>query len=98
MSNKILLKHPEGKKAVSIDALKYDMVKNSVLNYLHENRGVTQSEIVAAVQKDFKAKKIKFEGSLPWYTEWVKLDLEARKQIKRDTKSTPQTYTAVKKR
>lgn len=27
--------------------------------------------------------KTKFEGSVEWHMEWVKLDLEARKEIRR---------------
>ena len=43
----------------------------------------THSEIVESVTKELKQNKTKFEGSIEWHTEWVKLDLEARKEIKR---------------
>jgi hypothetical protein len=33
--------------------------------------------------QDFKKNKIKFEGSVEWYMESVKLDLEANKFIER---------------
>jgi hypothetical protein len=41
-------------------------------------------------------KKIRFDGSLNWYLEWVKLDLEAQGIIKRIAKTAPQKYLLVK--
>lgn len=42
---------------------------------------------------DFTKKKIVFEGSLEWYLEWVELNLEARKEIKRVSDKSPVKYT-----
>jgi len=39
-----------------------------------------------------KQLKNKFQGSIAWYVEVVKLDLEARKIIKRIPKTKPQLY------
>lgn len=83
MDQKIQLKHPAGKKAVRIDIEKYDLLKNSLINFLRSNGESTHKEIFQAVTIDLKKNKIKFAGSLEWHLEWVKLDLEARKEIKR---------------
>ena len=80
---KIQLKHPAGKKAVSMNLAKYNVLKVSLLNCLKTKGGLTHTEILQSVIKDFKKNKIKFDGSVEWHLEWVKLDLEARKVIKR---------------
>ncbi len=89
METKVQLKHPAGKKAVSMDKIKYEWLKKTVLRCLNNNGQSTHEEICNAVTGDFKKNKIKFEGSIPWHTEWVKLDLEAKKEIKRITGTSP---------
>ena len=83
METKIQLKHPFGKKAVSMDKGKYDTLKKNLLNRLRTKGESTHSEILQTITEDFKNNKTKFEGSIEWHLEWVKLDLEARKEIKR---------------
>jgi hypothetical protein len=83
MDQKIQLIHPAGKKAVSIDKGKYDVLKKAIINYLKTNGKSTHAEILQAIAEDFKKNKTKFEGSVEWHLEWVKLDLEARNEIKR---------------
>jgi RNA:NAD 2'-phosphotransferase (TPT1/KptA family) len=83
MEPKLQLRHPTGKKAVSMDKEKYDTLKKAILSCLKANGDLTHKELQQAVIKDFKKNKIKFEGSVEWHMEWVKLDLEARKEIKR---------------
>ena len=83
MDQKIQLIHPDGKKAVSIDKQKYDVLKKAIISSLNINGQSTHSEILNSISEDFKRYKIRFEGSLEWYLEWVKLDLEARNEIKR---------------
>jgi ribosomal protein L1 len=83
MDQRIQLMHPAGKKAVSIDKGKYDLIKKTLINYLKKKGEATHSEILQAITEDFKRSKIKFEGSVEWHVEWVKLDLEAKKEIKR---------------
>jgi hypothetical protein len=77
------LKHPTGKKAVSMDKGKYDALKKPLLKRLKTKGESTHSEILKAITDDFKVNKTKFSGSIEWHMEWVKLDLEARKEIKR---------------
>jgi hypothetical protein len=83
METTIQLKHPAGKKAVSMDKSKYAFLKKSLLNHLKTKGESTHADILQGITHDFKKKKIKFEGSVEWHMEWVKLDLEARKEIKR---------------
>jgi hypothetical protein len=89
MDQKIQLIHPAGKKAVSIQKEKYDLLRKVILNCLKEKREATHGEIQHAIAEDFRNNNINFEGSLDWYLEWVKLDLEARKEIKRISDKSP---------
>ncbi|MDB5227019.1 MAG: hypothetical protein JWN78_1212 [Bacteroidota bacterium] len=86
---RIQLKHPAGKKAVTMDPAKCDVLKKSLLNHLKSKGESTHKEILQAINSDFKKNKTKFEGSVEWHMEWVKLDLEAKKEIKRVTDSSP---------
>lgn len=83
MEQKIQLKHPAGKKAVSMDKAKYDVLKNNLISHLKSKGESTHGEILQAITDNFRKNKIKFEGSIEWHMEWVKLDLESRKEIKR---------------
>lgn len=95
MATTILLKHPTGKKAVSMDKNKYDSIKKSILNHLTTKGESTHADILQGITQDFKKKKIKFEGSLGWHMEWVKLDMEARKEIKRISDKSPIKFVAI---
>jgi hypothetical protein len=83
MDQKIQLTHPAGKKAVSIDKGKYDVLKKALMNFLQTNGESTHAEIFRSLPENFKKNNIKFAGSIEWHLEWVILDLEARKEIKR---------------
>jgi hypothetical protein len=96
MHEKIQLKHPEGKKAIKMDPGKYELLKTSLISFLKSNQGATHDEMCQAVTKDFEEKKVKFEGSVGWHLEWVKLDLEARKEIKRSGEKSPIKYSLLK--
>jgi hypothetical protein len=90
MNTKIQLTHPAGKKAVTMEAGKYSLMKHAVLSGLAKG-GSTHSEMLRAVTDDFAGKGIKFPGSIEWHMEWVKLDLEAKNQIRR-TSSSPVSF------
>ncbi len=83
METKIQLQHPAGKKAVTMDQGKYETLKKALLKCLNTNGESTHKEIFEAITEDFKMRKTEFEGSVEWHMEWVKLDLEARGEIKR---------------
>jgi len=95
MNEKVQLKHPQRKKPVSMSKEKYNLLKPAVLKYLRAKGEATFNEISRAIEKEFKTKGQAFQGSLPWHLEWVKLDLEARKVIRRVPKTSPQEYMIV---
>jgi hypothetical protein len=96
MEQKIQLTHPEGKKAVSMDKNKYDVLKTALINYLMKNGPSTHTEIWTTIAEDFKRNSIPFDGSIQWHMEWVKLDLEANKTIDRVKNTSPQKYALTK--
>ncbi|OFX60711.1 MAG: hypothetical protein A2046_10305 [Bacteroidetes bacterium GWA2_30_7] len=87
MPPKIQLQHPLGKKAISMEKDKYETLKNAVLNFLMAKGESTHTEILQSITEDFKKNKVKFAGSVEWHLEWIKLDMEAKKEIKRIGKS-----------
>ena len=69
---KILTLHPTGKSGKNISKEKYDVVREAIVGSLPEPIRFDQFfELV-------KPKLTGFEGSITWYVETVKLDLEAR--------------------
>lgn len=95
MNDKVQLKHPQRKKAIRMSKEKYDLLRPEVLKYLRARGNATFGELTSAIDKKFKSEGEKFQGSLPWYLEWVKLDLEARKLIRRVPDTSPQEYMVV---
>ncbi|HRH59733.1 MAG TPA: hypothetical protein PL045_04140 [Chitinophagaceae bacterium] len=77
-----------------MDKNKYDFLKESLLSHLKTKGESTHAEILQGITQDFKKKKIKFEGSVEWHMEWVKLDLEARHEIKRIRDKSPVKFIA----
>lgn len=86
---KILTKHPLGKSGKNITRENYETIKDAILSALR-NSELTHTELTSQLNKSLKGK---FSGNISWYTETVKLDLEARKLIAR-TSSKPQKYRA----
>jgi hypothetical protein len=82
MNTKIQLKHPAGKKAVTMEAGKYSVMKDAILKRLAKG-GSTHTEMLRGITEDFATSGTKFPGSIEWHMEWVKLDLEAKHQIRR---------------
>ncbi len=95
MEQKIQLKHPAGKHTIRIDQDKYDTIRKSLLNSLKKNE-LTHKEILQFMTDDFRKNKIQFKGSVEWYMEWVKLDLEAGKIIERISNKSPQKFRLSK--
>jgi hypothetical protein len=82
MGMKIQLLHPAGKNAFKIDAGKYEVMSNAIVHCLNK-QALTHKEMLEAINVYLKKNKIKFDGSVEWYMEGVKLDLEAKKIVKR---------------
>ena len=90
---KIQLKHPEGKKAVSMDNVKYDTLKTSFINCLGIRKSASFDELLSDVTADLKSKGIKIQGVLQWNLFWVTLDMEANNELKKDKKVSPYMYS-----
>lgn len=71
--------HPRGKRGVNISRAKYEVMKRTILGILR-SRELTHTELTEAVKKKLRGT---FEGSVAWYMESTKLDLEARGLIER---------------
>lgn len=84
---KILTKHPLGKSGRNISKAKYDTVKAAMLKIL-QSKELTHTELMEQMNRTLEKK---FQDNISWYSETVKLDLEARKVIQR-TASRPQRY------
>jgi len=84
---KILTLHPLGKSGKNILKEKYDVIKATIITALH-GRELSHNELTAQIVAGLTGK---FEGNIGWYTETVKLDLEARGLIIR-TSDKPQKY------
>ena len=80
MEEKVLTLHPQGKRGVNISKAKYERMKKTILEVLRKG-GLTHHELTHAVERKLKGK---FDGSIPWYMEGTKLDLEARARSPRE--------------
>ena len=87
MEEKIRTLHPQDKQGVNIARKKYDAVRQAILNVLQKGER-THTELYEGVKQQLFGT---FDGSIGWYTESVKLDLEARHEIER-TEQKPATY------
>ena len=93
MKTKIQLRHPAGKKAVTMEAGKYSLMMKAILARLAKGES-THSDMLHDVTAGFSRKGTDFPGSIEWHMEWVKLDLEAKKQIRR-TSSSPVRFVQL---
>lgn len=78
-----------------MDKTKYDPIKKALLDCLKTKSESTHAEILGAIIDNFKKNKVKSEGSVEWHMEWVKLDLEARKEMDRISEKSPIKFILV---
>ena len=83
--------NPAGKET-RIEKSKYDLMRDAILEVLKGRGPTTFMKLNLAVEEKLKGR---FEGSIPWYFVTVKLDLEARGEIRRVPKSKPQMIEMV---
>ncbi|MEO0334355.1 MAG: hypothetical protein AAF223_22225 [Bacteroidota bacterium] len=88
MEDRIKTQHPQGKQGVNIEKSKYEKVKAAILDSL-QDKELTHTDLTNEVSELLRGS---FDGSIAWYTETVKLDLEARRLIERDTTMSPTHY------
>jgi hypothetical protein len=87
MKDTIRTLHPEKKQGVNISKEKYEIIRKAILSILRANKEMTFMKLSRAVEKEVNGN---FEGSVTWYVTTVKLDLEARGEVKRVPNSRPQ--------
>ena len=87
MKDMIRTLHPEKKQGVNISREKYEIICEAILSILQTEKEMTFMNLSRAVEKQVNGN---FEGSVTWYVTTVKLDLEARGQLKRVPNSRPQ--------
>lgn len=87
MKEKIRTLHPEKKQGVNISREKYEIIRKAILCVLETQKEITFMNLSRAVEKEVNGN---FEGSVTWYVTTVKLDMEARGEIKRVLHSRPQ--------
>ncbi|HQU37390.1 MAG TPA: hypothetical protein PLR65_12470 [Anaerolineales bacterium] len=85
--------HPEKKQGVNISREKYDMIRKAIMSELRSNKEMTFMKLSRAVEKEVRGK---FDGAVMWYVTTVKLDLEARGEVKRVPNSRPQLVRLAK--
>lgn len=91
MEHRILTRHPEGKSGVNISRTKYDAVREAIVRSLRADGDLTFTSLARAVERRLPG----FDGSIPWYAESVKLDLEARGLIERVPNTRPQRLRLI---
>jgi hypothetical protein len=87
MKDTIHTLHPQKKQGVKISKEKYEIIRKAILCVLQTEKEITFMNLSRAVEKEVNGN---FEGSVTWYVTTVKLDLEARGQVKRVPNSRPQ--------
>ena len=93
MKNMIRTLHPEKKQGVNISKEKYDIIRKAILSTLNRQKEISFMNLSRAVEQVVNGT---FDGSVMWYVTTVKLDLEARGEIKRVPHSRPQLVKLVK--
>jgi hypothetical protein len=90
MDKKILTQHPDkNKNGNKINKKKYDIIRASILTCLEAQPMMSYTDMANCVRESLKDN---FDGSINWYVEVVKLDLEAKNIIIRISETRPQLY------
>lgn len=93
MTEMIRTLHPDKKQGVNISKEKYEIIRKAIFSTLKQNKEMPFMKLALAVEKEVRGT---FEGSVTWYVTTVKLDMEARGEVKRVPNSRPQLVKLVK--
>ena len=93
MKDMIRTLHPGKKQGVNISKEKYEIIRKAILSTLRSQKEISFSNLSRAVEKEVNGT---FDGSVMWYVTTVKLDLEARGEVKRVPNSRPQLVKLAK--
>ena len=86
--------HPEPRKqGTRIEKEKYDLIRNSILEVLRKNGSTAATHLGDLIES--KLTKT-FDGPVMWYYTTVKLDMEARREIRRVPNTSPLEIELVK--
>ncbi|MBK9926076.1 MAG: hypothetical protein IPP66_12390 [Anaerolineales bacterium] len=85
--------HPEKKQGVNISKDKYEIIRKTIFTVLKQNKEMPFMKLSRAVEKEVRGT---FDGSVMWYVTTVKLDMEARGEVRRVPNSRPQLVRLVK--
>lgn len=83
---RILTRHPAGKKGVNILLSRYEQIRDYIIDTITQEGEITFSELGDKAVDDLSES---FEGKVLWYITTVKLDLEARGIIERIPRTSP---------
>ncbi len=93
MEQTILALNPDpSKQGVQISKAKYDVVRAAILDLLKVHGPMTFTQLGNLVEDSLHKT---FDGSVMWYFTTVKLDMEARGEIRRVPRSNPQRVELV---
>lgn len=87
--DRILTRHPEGKKGVNILRDKYETIRSFILEHLAKHPETTFQDLTHAAEETLTPT---FDGKVIWYMVTVKQDLEARGEIVRVPGRGPQKF------
>lgn len=90
--DRVQTRHPDPTKSMpAIDGWKYEAVRKAILKAVpRSGEGLAFKELPGRVREQLSADALEKLGSVSWYTTTVKLDLEARRELKRVQGSRPQ--------
>jgi len=92
MKDTIRTLHPQKKQGVNISKEKYEIIRKAIFSTLKQNKEMSFSKLANAVEQEVNDT---FDGSVKWYVTTVKLDMEARGEVKRVPNSRPQLLRLV---
>lgn len=87
MKDMVRTLHPQKKQGVNISREKYEIIRKAILGTLRARKEIPFKDLACAVETQVGKT---FNGSVMWYVTTVKLDLEARGEVKRVPNSRPQ--------
>ncbi len=88
---RVLTLHPEGKAGVRIDSAKYEAMRKAILSVVpRSGEGIAFFDLPGRVKPRLGSTAFEEGDSVMWYVTTVKLDLEARGEIRRVPGARPQ--------
>lgn len=95
--DKVLCENPvAGRKSTRIDRWKYDAVRKAIISVLsRKGEGTPYSDLPSLVKGRLSTDVRSRIGSVEWYTTTVKLDMEAKGEIRRIKGVQPQRLLRV---